>query len=231
MKNSHFPVGVRIEICAPTAAQCEWLGTAEGSWGPPVPACQSSRMLGYPGNGDDIAGDAGKLCPRCAGCHRRCQGNSRRHPAGELGAGVGAEQPSFTCSPAGLGGLWDMPWGLALSLPSPWGTGEEMRRRFPSWGYCHPHLGLVEQGQRGHCSLPHHCWISTKQHPGTHSPACLMEPTPWRKTFTPPCHLQLNPSLCFPLLKGSETPQTPQDFFPSVPNPTTITPGRVSPHL
>lgn len=144
--------------------------------------------------------------------------------------GWGQSSPASPAAQQGLGGLWDMSWGLALSLPSPWGTGEEMRRRFPSWGHCHPHLGLVEQGQRGHCSLPHHCWISTKQHPGTHSPACLMEPTPWRKTFTPPCHLQLNPSLCFPLLKCSETPQTPQDFFPSVPNSTTITPGRVSPH-
>lgn len=73
---------------APTAARC-CQGTAEGSWGPPVAGRQSSRMLGYPGNRADIAGDAGKLCPRCAGCHRRCQGNSRRHPAGKGGGGAG----------------------------------------------------------------------------------------------------------------------------------------------
>lgn len=98
----------------PSSSAGRWLGTAEGSWGPPVPACQSSRMLGYPGNSDDIAGDAGKLCPRCAGCHRRCQGNSRRHPAGKVGAGVGAWQcppASPACSPAGILALWHTTWG------------------------------------------------------------------------------------------------------------------------
>lgn len=41
--------------------------------------------------------------------------------------GWGQSSPASPAAQQGLGGLWDMPWGLALSLPSPWGTGEEMR--------------------------------------------------------------------------------------------------------
>lgn len=209
-------------------------------------------MLGYPGNRADIAGDAGKLCPRCAGCHRRCQGNSRRHPAGKGAAGEGAWQRS-PASPACMVAHALGARGLALPLPAPWGTGEVTRRGLYPWGHCHPtwgcSAGLVEQGQGSHSSpaVAGHsapCPTSHKTTPRDTLPCLQLPPiSPWAGLAVSPPHggEPLHPCVTFSSItasafpsQGSGAPGTPQDFSqcPKLDQQgSTITSGRVSPHL
>lgn len=81
---------------------------------------------------DDIAGEAGKLCPRCSGCHRRCQGNSGRHPAGKRGwrsGGPGDAPRLHPPSPPARGSLPCARWARALGVPI--GSAPTLPRAFP----------------------------------------------------------------------------------------------------
>lgn len=204
----------------PTAAPGLSGGHSRRQPGTPGPC--PPELLGYPGNSDDIAGHAGKLCPRCAGCHRRCQGNSRRHPAGEVGAGLGAGQ---CCCPVAhsLGAL-----RLALPPPSPRGTAEAMRRGLSPWGHCHPTWAAgagTEKPPRpssGWALSPcPHSWLSTHNtrgsSPAAAPPAALggaaSVPTPPRGSAASPCHLQLSHSLCFSL-RGLGRTRNASRFLP-----------------
>lgn len=133
----------------------------------PAPGCWVTRETA-----DDIAGEAGKLCPRCSGCHRRCQGNGGRHPAGEGGCrsrGPGDAPRLRLPSPSAKGSLpcagrartLGLPTGSAPTLPPPRGSGGG----FPLGDIATPPgaalLGWWQQGEGSRCApAPCECFAA-----------------------------------------------------------------------
>lgn len=149
----------------------EQLGTAEGGgWAevlPYLPARAGSGCWVTRETADDIAGEAGKLCPRCSGCHRRCQGNDGDIPQvsdGGEGNGRPGDAPrlrlpcpargSLPC--AGWARALGEPGGLSLHLTAPQGHWQGEDEGASPLETSSPHLGLLCSTERG-AAAPHLC--------------------------------------------------------------------------